>query len=374
MHACSRFVITADLLRPYPCADGWESATWKQVRWLRHVLSRPLRGSGLPVSTLAWDDRACPRGNAWGSPEELYERLGDPLSPQGWARLCTRSEAPRELVEWLEPLVHDAFVIGYELPPVMIDALQRLGRPYVDVILHPLRFLPDLVFALRTNVPAYHAVFERFRLREEDVRQQADLICAKAAWMAPPLPMPPGTALLLGQVAGDRALVRPDGSFASLADHLDSLHRLCCDHPLVLYKAHPYAGPDDPSTTAVRRLPAVRETDANFYHLLAQPEIETVVALNSSGLHEARVFGREARPLIPFLYDFGSTEPPGAGLPGAPVPIDGAWTGLEFWECLLAGDGRRAGPPRSSATSWSNVLRRSMNADWGYGFIEEICA
>lgn len=370
----SRIVITGDVLRPHRSETGWESATWKNVRWLHHVLSHPLESCGFPVSTLAWDDKASPHLNTWLAPHALYDQLQDPLCLDSWARLCSRQSAPDELVRWLEPFVADALVIGYEMPEVMGNALQKLGRPYLDLILHPLRFMPDLVFALRTNVRQYHRVLECFRLPESSIRQQASLICAKAAWMAPPEPMPPGTALVLGQVASDRAMIAANGKFTSLADHVECLHTLCFDHPLVLYKPHPYAGPDDPSRTAVDRLPAIRITNANFYHLLAQPEVEIVVALNSSGLFEARCFGRKTCQLMPSLYDFQSSFPPENGQPGSPVPLMGAWMQADFWRGLLLDRGE----PESEATRLPlpepNRLRRSMNADWGYHFVERICA
>ena len=133
----------------------------------------------------------------------------------------------------------------------------------------------------------------------------------------------------------------------------------------MLYKAHPYAGPDDPSTAAVRQLPAIRTVDHNFYHLLAQPELDTVVALNSSGLVEAQVFGRRAHNLIPFLYNFQG------GSPASPVALDSRWTQPGFWQPLLA-------PGTASAQAASRLadqtLRRAMHADWGYGFIDKVCA
>lgn len=368
----SRIVFTADILRPFPARDGWESATWKHVRWLHRMLGRPIEGCGFALSTLAWDDRASPELNDWIDPAELYERLGLPLSLQNWARLCRRRSAPDELVSWLEPVVRDALVIGYELPEILCDALRRLGQPYIDVILHPIRFMPDLVFAFRTNVESFHRVFERFRIPEESIWRQADLIRAKAAWMAAPEAMPPGTALVLGQVGNDRAMVAEDGRFVSLADHVEALHRLCTEHPLVLFKPHPYAVADDPSRAAVEKLPAIRTTTANFYHLLAQPEIELVVALNSSGLFEARYFDCATLALQPSLYDFESRGSPTADAAGCPVPLDGSWTRAQFWESVLRGSDA-AGPCPASMPE-AGLVRRSMNADWGYGFIERICA
>lgn len=369
----SRIVITADLLRPFARGQEWESATWKNVRWLHHVLSPALHACGVEPETLSWDDR-CPGGrHHFFDTPAIYHRQGLALEPGNWARLAQSTTAPQALVQALDAATQGALVIGYEMPPVMLDILQQLERPYVDVVLHPWRFLPDLVFALRSNRPALQTQIEAQRLPAALAVQQAALIQAKAAWMSPPCELPPGTALLLGQVAGDRAAALPDGRFASLGDHLHRLHQICTEHPLVLYKPHPYAGPNDRSTEAVASLPAIRVVDHNFYHLLAQPELDTVVALNSSGLVEARAFGRRSHNLIPWLYDFEAATPPAPGQPAAPVPLDSRWTQAGFWQPLLL-DRPEAGDTAPTPCLPPQTLRRAMNADWGYHFIEQVCA
>ena len=373
MTAFSRVVVTADLLRPFLVGRGYESATWKNTRWLFRMLEPALRECAQAPRMLAWDERASPLDTDWFDTPALYHALGLEPSPEAWARLCGAGVAPQPLLDALEPHVRDALVVGYELPPPMVDALARLGRPFVDVILHPVRFMPDLVFALRTNVPAFHRAIAAQRLPEREIRAQAGRILAKVAWMQRPMELPPGTALLLGQVAGDRAMVAPDGTFASLEAHSGALHELCCSHPLVLFRPHPYAGADDPSLRAVGRLPAIRSVQHNFYHLLAQPEVSTVVALNSSGLIEARHFGREAINLAPFLYDFDDTAEPRAASPGAPVPLDAIWTTAEFWRGMLTASAELPGRIANACVP-PETLRRSMNADWSYGLIGAVCA
>lgn len=390
MKPFERIVITGDLMRPFPLGDAWISATSKNIRWLRHVLNPALQSTGLPISMLAWDERMQRHeGRCFDAPvvaSRLIEgSAGDALNPtrslEAWAAWTERRPVDAGFIEALAPEVEGALVIGYEMPPALIDALQTLGRPFVDVVLHPVRFMPDLIFALRTNVAHWHEMFLRHRLQESAIVQQASLIAAKAAWMAPPESLTPGSALVLGQVGIDRAVVS-GGRFVSLADHLPTLHALCVDHPLVLFKPHPYGVGQDRSAQAVAAFPAIRRTQANFYHLVAQPEIETVVALNSSGLHEARYFGKEARGLIAPLHDFDALRPPCEPVAGDPVAQTQDWLRSDFWaECLLSEPSRAPSSPTpgvsnspSLAEQTPNRLRRSMNADWGYGFIERICA
>jgi hypothetical protein len=359
-----RIVVTADLLRPYSRGLEWESATWKNVRWLREILKPALSKQGHDPVAIAWDPRIVGIKDRYFDTPALYDRLGLEISLENWAQLSWSTCAPTALVEALEPSLSGSLVIGYELPPVMLDALRQLELPYIDIVLHPWRFLPDLVFALRSNVPEWEQFFSENRIPRSLGEQQAAFIHAKAAWMPVPIEMPPGTALVLGQVATDRAAALSDGRFASLHDHLYRLHQLCVEHPLVLYKPHPYVGDSDPSMKAIERLPSIRVINHNFYHLLTQPELTKVVALNSSGLSEALIFGRQAENLIPFLYQFDDDRP------GSLIGVDSRWTQPWFWQGLLRG---KVDPASIEAPFVGQSLRRSMNADWGYGFIERVC-
>lgn len=389
MKPFERIVITGDLMRPFPSSNGWVSATSKNIRWLRHVLNPALQATGLPISMLAWDERMQRHeGRFFDAPvvasrmrQGLSGKAEDPAaSLQAWASWTERIPVHSSFIEALSGAVEGALVIGYEMPPAMIDALQTLGRPFVDVVLHPVRFMPDLVFALRSNVPQWHEIFLQHRLPESAIAQQAALIAAKAAWMPPPEPLTPGCALVLGQVGIDRAVVS-GGRFVSLADHLPALHTLCVEQSQVLFKPHPYGVGQDRSAQAVLAFPAIQTTQSNFYHLVTQPQIEVVVALNSSGLHEARYFGKQVCSLIAPLHDFDAMRPPSEVSPGDPVAQTQDWLSAGFWAELVsrAAQATASNPTRFAPDTQTvlpqipNLLRRSMNADWGYGFIERIC-
>jgi hypothetical protein len=371
MSGFNRIVVTGDLMRPFPQGTGWVSASAKNIRWLREVLRPALQPLGLPVQMLAWDDSLRAQEGRYFDAQVVDSHASGEhptRSLQAWAAWTEKVPAQTSFIEALAPALQDALVIGYEMPPSQIDALCTLGLPFIDVVLHPVRFMPDLIFALRTNIPAWHEVFTQHRVSETAIAQQAALIAAKAAWMTPPEPLPPGSALILGQVAIDRAVVS-GGRFVSLAEHHHTLHALCVEHPQVLFKPHPYGVGQDRSAKAVAAFPAIRVTQANFYHLVAQPQIDTVVALNSSGLHEARYFGKQAMGLIAPLHDFDAVRPPVHAAPGDPVALDPVWLEHAFWDGLFRGSSQPIQRPQTP-----NLLRRSMNADWGYGFIERICA
>jgi hypothetical protein len=373
----TRMVVTGDLLRPRPSGrGGWDSATGQHISWLWSLIMGPAKLAGCDASMLAWDAGIDSRHGVFFDTPRLYKAAGEELGVDGWARLIGSETFPDSPAsEMILDHVADALVVGYEMPDAQIATLARAQVPFIDVILHPVRFLDDLVFALRTNVPAIHEVLRQTALSPSRIHQQVALIRAKSTWLGRPEPsLPPGTALIVGQVGTDRALAKKEGGFHDLGEHLARLHQLCADHPKVLFKPHPYV-PGDNTTCrqAIKKLPTIQSTTINFYHLMCQSEVEHVVALNSSCLVEAPYFGKTSEALVPFLYDFDNDAPQGDGLPGAAVPQMGSWIEPAFWHRVLTGEATTDSVSPMMPIP-ANRLRRSMNADWGYSFIEKVVA
>lgn len=368
----SRVVFTGDLLRPFPRGSEWESATWKNIRWLQALISPHLGRLGIPQSRLAWDAQTGPAQCMFFDTPALYDRVGLPLGMASWTRLANLPTAAAALTKQIAPHVDGALVIGYEMPNPMLDALQATGTPYIDVVLHAVRFLPDLVFAMRTNHAGLHDALKFNRVQESDIEDHAADIKAKAAWMAPPAEMPPGSLVIFGQVHGDRSLINNTrGGFFSLQDHLPELIDRCDAHSRVFFKPHPYDMNDSPSVRAIKSIGSVSFTTANAYHLMAQEHTQAVAALNSSCLLEARYFGKESIALIPPMYDFSAMHIPTDGRPGALVAQTPTWLSESFWRHML----RLEAPPTSKTAQWApNRLRKTMNADWGFGQINKVMA
>ncbi|WP_131604158.1 MULTISPECIES: hypothetical protein [Pectobacterium] len=367
----SRVVISGDILRVFHMGDKVESATWKNIRWLREILSPALRQNDFQVSTLSWDENLYLLGDIYFDTPALYETLSLPLNINSWAELSVQKHAPDALIDMLRDYVHDALIVGYEMPDVLLDAFRQLNRPFVDIILHPYRFLPDLVFSFRSNISDFYKTFERYHLSQNEVEVRASEILAKSAWMKKPFDIPPGSIILLDQVQGDRALIKEDGNFASFNECLERLHQLCFEHPKVFFKPHPYNLTSDSKYNLIKVLPVIVETNVNFYHLLSQPEIEGAIALNSSGLYESKVFGKRGDNLIPYLYDYNSKELPVDCKVGYPVPLNSLWTTSNFWSQLI-NENNNSFNGEISNVWFPNRLRRTMNADWGYGFINQL--
>lgn len=362
----NRIIFTVDILRPFQINEQWESATYKNIQWLEHLLSWQLmKATGLPQFSVAWKD------GSFNAPL-FYEMLALPLNYQSWASLLYREHLPEAAEAMLVAPFKRALVVGFEIPDILQMALSRHNIPFIDIIGHPIRFMQDLLFAFRTNQPQIHEALLAHRISLDDYCiPYANLLQAKVAWM-PSLSLPPGTALIAGQVATDKALIcRQTGRFLTLGDFKEKLEQIASNHSTILFKPHPYQGSDCPSRLAVEALGGVQEVKHNFYYLLGQPGLSDVYAINSGTVTEAKYFGRSGTALGEALYSFGET-PPAEQRASDAVVLNNVFLEPSFWADVLkpilpVNEALPSGPAIRPS-----LLRRSLNADWDYNYIDEV--
>lgn len=362
----NRIIFTGDILRPFKIHEQWESATVKNIQWLARLLSWQLsKSTGLPQFSVLWNE------GGFNTPD-IYEKLSLPLNYNAWASLFYRDTFPSDVETLLVTPFKRALVVGFEIPDVLQNILTRHNIPFVDIIAHPIRFMQDLVFAFRTNHPDIHAALLGYRLSLDDYcTPYANLVQAKVAWM-PRLALPPNTALIAGQVATDKALIcRKTGRFLTLADFSEKLAQIEKNHSTILFKPHPYQDADCPSRRAVEALKGVREVSHNFYYLLSQDGLTDVYAINSGTVTEAKYFGRTGNRLGEPLYPFGELAPT-AGNTGEAMAIGMQFLEPAFWADILKSvtNVQKDLPPGPRVRP--SLLRRSLNADWDYSYIDEV--
>ncbi len=359
-----RIVVTADFLRPKP--EAASGATAANSLWLRRSVETPLRDvTALPIEEVNW--------GAGFDTEKFYRAQGVDLNLDGWARLHYQ----QMLEPTAEQMLHDAFneslVISCELPMCVVRALTRLNIPVIDTVGYPLRFLEDHLNAWRTNHPSIAEKMETYRFDLRYAYYQAGLIRAKSVWMES-LDTPPGTAVLIGQVSNDKALIhKTQGRFLSLADFGDPIEDLVRRHSRVLYKPHPYAGAEN-NQNILKRFPSIELTSANYYWLASQDNVTDIYAISSGTCSEAPYFGKSGNFFYEPLYVLDAEDPLSKGAISSPIPVAQDWLWPEFWQSVLSPVTETRWQGMQAAPFRANRIRRTLNADWGFGVIDRVSA
>ncbi|HEX6001743.1 MAG TPA: hypothetical protein VFZ16_20460 [Hyphomicrobiaceae bacterium] len=338
-----RIVVTGDVLRT---ADGDPNQLFN-VRWLRGELSRVLY-----ELTGLWPDIRY-RGNQPDDGRavvaEWYRMLGHSPSVEAWAATYALTAPPSALVEALHPDYDRALVVGFELSPLLRAVLGRIGVPWVDVEVSPLRFLDDLALNLTFSWPvridhpgllARRQVGDAVRrIRFQHRHHTAAADCN-------------GACVFLAQTRHDRTLIK-DGAFFPDSLAMEGVAMALGGRRLVL-KPHPLA-PDNPLLDALRHHFTADTTDANIYTLLATVREAQFLTISSSAAIEAQHFGH-------------GVERFNAEAPVGPAAFVSVWAhrSAAFWRAALA----PLLPVRPDATSEEPMvpdrLRRSLHAWWGF--------
>ena len=356
-----------DFLRPD--GKGRPGGADRLVAWLCNASKRQIAlASGLTAEPLspatspglaAWATALRPAAQADALWASIFARL--PSTPS-W------TEAIQHLV--LLPL-RGQFCVGYEMPPYLTRLLDDAQIPYLDMRVHPVRFMDDLLLAARASHPATQAALTSMAVPEGEVIATVGLREAMCRLLADSA-IPARTLLVLGQRRFDATQIvsAPEGGagFFDAADHRADIAAICARHRGVLLKPHPLDAEHSLLEVAREAPNLIGTVPDNLYRLLALPEISAVLSVSSSAAYEARYFGKTVYTLgrLPVRLSWRG----GDTLADTHASLDDVVLSVDFWRKVLAPhvavsecDGMRLSPK-------PNRLRIALDSFWNYQEID----
>jgi hypothetical protein len=283
-----------------------------------------------------------------------------------WLYLLLRTQLKSALKEAV--VVHASFhdapleavdlVIGFELSKEAVAKLNSMGKVYIDLRIHPIRFMDDLFFSFETNSDAVRTKLERFKIADEFCRLQASLVSATVIKQKKDKIIAPESLLLIGQTEADRVIF--DGKkYLTLLDRTDEIRILASNYEHIYFKPHPYARNNRYLLRELRKIfGKIQSTHDNIYHLLANDGVMHVAALNSSVLYEAACFEKRTT----FLFEPTFTD--------RQVGIYMDYLGASFWSDILA-PVLQTVPSSLELPFQANRIRKVLNDFWGYNEISD---
>lgn len=363
MSVVKRIVVTGDVFR---CSQDNRRFGIQRgnIEWLYQLIRPSLEMlSNLPVQSLYYT------GSQNCLATRLYKAKGLDPSFESWVSLYESQPSHRDLAIFDEQL-GDALVIGFELPEFTRQALDTVDTPYVDFTIHPVRFMDDLIFGVRSNVGGLAEALQEWVVREDEIRIHAGLARATLVRL-PRVPQCNGVddaALFCGQTTDDKVLIR-NGRLMQAEDFLPQLAEMCRRHERVFVKPHPFSPMNPVILTLTRLFPNTEVVDANFYHLLAHEGITHVYSITSSTSIEAAYFDKQGRHFARYPYVFTDFTAGG----GAYLTIDSEIYSQKFWAHIV----RLLNIPcsRSRLIEVKKVpsrMRRSLRSFWGADVLERV--
>ena len=305
-----KIIVSGDITRIYELggqmyANGANTNIHRLYHLFRHQLEK---ASGLPVEVF-------PQKITDSIFTDLYSALGiqAPLSCNSWHAAYHAIPSEKSLA-MIAQIYANSFVIGYELSPFMKKAFASLSIPYIDIIMHPVRFYNDLILGFSSEIDTIMNVLQKKAVSSLSFKMEAGYQQARYIPNIMWATIPENTLMIVGQKSKDKVLLKKNGSIYSLLEFTEQLDQLIDQHDCTYFKPHP-RGSDHTILNffskhkKVTILPNPTVPYLNTYAYLAHPSIKTIVGLNSSMLVEAYYFGKNTLNLAPFEFNFFYDEP-----------------------------------------------------------------
>lgn len=355
----NKIIITGDMLRPSISGEGSNQKI--NIDWLYNLLKNPLNlATELPVEILNWEERE----GSFNS-KLFYKLNGLDSMPEDWITLYKTNKFSNASLGYLSTFLDNALVVGFELPDIFMNMFDKLNIPYIDIIIHPIRYLDDIFFGIRTNRKEYFERLKKFQLNTNRYTIQAGIHSATISRM-PKLNIEKNSVLFTGQVEIDKSLLR-NGDILSILDFKEEFKNLSSKYNKIYYKKHPYAQGTKEIDDFLDSLDNVEYIEGNFYQLLGQENLKSVYSISSSTVLEAFYFGKRSQFLYqsPFLFSKDNDNTFDSKFY---IPIYNKYLEIDFWSYILGYSNNKEFIDLIPYKS--NRLRNSIQNYWGYNFLD----
>ncbi len=349
--------VIADILRPR--GDSTPGEVDRITRWVADALRPAVRiAADLPVETITTDET--PDLAPWIA--SLRNRC---QADAHWASHQTALPITAAFGRIVLRRLRRRFVIGYELPPWLVTILNREAIPYVDIRLHPVRFLDDLIFAVRAADAGTQAALARHAVPETAPCVAAGVLTAMGRYISESR-MPQGTLLVAGQRRYDSTQIAA-GTFFDAASRAADIRALCDAHAATVLKPHPHDPQHSLLSVAATAPNMFGVINDNIYRLLALSQIEAVLTVNSGVAVEAPYFGKRVHTLLPHAISLAWR---GDARPRAHLGIDDFVLTPDFWRIVLAPCASVSAPDGFRLPPKPNRLRIALDSFWNFQQID----
>jgi len=349
-----KIVFSGDILR---IEDGspnkFKNPQFNNINWINALFSKSI-GDLIPGAEkeILLGDTGRENSIRW----MIYDALQLPLETASWAAVYRDTDVVAKMLAGiLGENYQNSFWVTFEAPPYLIAALNMLGATYVDFSIHPVRFLPDYYFGVRSNNPTISNRLSEIAFPESVIYDFARISTAKTV-RSVRREAPKDSIVFLGQMGSDSSLIF-DGRMASVDDISTSLRNLTVLHDVVYYKAHPHFKGIDSLKEVVLSIPRCQWIDINIYDAFGLDTFESFATLSSGSHNEAKYFNKTSRRFLntPNLFD-GSCD-------DGYTPIYAAYMDHSFWKFLATGQkfDHTVYFPRAVDLA----LKTSLNMKWG---------
>ncbi len=355
-----KIIFTGDIFRANHLGNGSQDIN---INWLYSALKPCLKlAVSLPIEKQLFSTK----DNSLT--QSGYQMIESEVSIEAWAKLFKYKELDETFLMNVWLAFKHSIVIAFELPEILRDALDTLGIPFIDIIIHPVRFLDDIVFGIRSNNREVSQLFTQYVLPEELILMQAGIVMASMSRLKR-LDITGKAALFAGQTTDDKVLINKD-KFHKVSDFCDRFAEISASYDTLLIKAHPYSLDPFEAISISRLFPNCQIVNDNFYYLMSHDNIEAVYSISSSTSIEAKYLGKEGYHLTEYPFRFTEEYNEAEFKLGSFFTVDDVIFSADCWRNILAPFVSTSPLSKIRLPKKPNRIRTSLRSFWGFNFVD----
>ncbi|KAB7693636.1 HAD family hydrolase [Plesiomonas shigelloides] len=294
-----KIIVTSDFLMTK------EKEQFSNLKWLYEVLKRPIwKSTGIAIEsfTSSLTDKSKLSRTDFFNLSDIKINIHETHFYYDSELISDAS------IEYLSSKIGEkTLIIGYELSEQTRNVINRLGLIYIDLWLHPVRFLDDVLFGISSNNKEVFDLINSFAFDNEHYWLYADKlrISAFKGWMRviDNMKISPNSALFIGQTLEDKAVCK-NGKMLNLLDFKGEFERLGKKYSTVYYSRHPFLkSGDEKILDYVKTCGFAKIINKPSYYLLSHPNIKKVASISSSVAIEAEYFGKQTEIWHQTIFD-----------------------------------------------------------------------
>ncbi|MHC1727609.1 MAG: hypothetical protein AB9866_16670 [Syntrophobacteraceae bacterium] len=355
-----RILITSDFLMTKETEQASNS------RWMLDLLRRPIKqATGILPSSFSsslMNSQTLSRAHFF----ELSDIKLDVDATQFWFDdAAVTSESLDYLARHLGP---EDLVVGYELSEQLRRLLDCIEVPWVDIWLHPIRFLDDILFAFSASERSVYDAMRSFHIAEDVFYLYADRIRIQSykGYRRFKKSVHPGSALFVAQTLEDKAVCER-GRMLNLLDFKEAFESTGAEYGKVYYSRHPYVRRGDEAILKyVKDCGFAEVVNSPAYHLLSSGKIAKAFSISSSVVYEAKYFGLDTEflfnPVIRYGERYGQEY----------LSIYQEFVSSHFWARALSPILPTNNCDRVMYLEGKDKLRDMLNFYWSYRNIDKV--
>ncbi|WP_305987527.1 hypothetical protein [Roseibium sp. MMSF_3544] len=329
--------------------DGDRGILRRNINWVFHYFSGSRTFSNELTELTSLLDGA----------SEIMHASGLADTHHSWARVYEDlDDWPRLKQFFLDGCGKNDVLVGFELSPAQRSLISSVGKTYLDIRTHPVRFLPDYMLAANTNSTEIHDRLVKLTPERSYIDQYVGFVKARAARRYTKRMNTDHGIVFFSQIAVDSSRIRGGeiiDDFFVISELVKILDKY---KPKNFYvKHHPHEKIKQNTMEMLRELNA-KEINTNTYDLLSCDGL-LCAALSSSVCHEAQYF--KTRPHI-FLEPIENFSPIGTtSKVGDYMMLPSNIYSADLWRFLLEG----GETPRSEFPRFETPYRSASGLSWG---------